>query len=524
MRLTLTFVLAFFIVLTVSCDRSGSGRDDDEKRQSVRRGNSAEPGTLDPGIAENLHTFNVLIDMYEGLLAEAADGSLLPGVAESWEISADGLVYTFAVRADARWSNGDSVTADDFVRAFRRNAVPETLSTYASLLEPIQNFRAVNDGEMPATELGVIAHSASELEIRLSKPAGHFLSVLSLPIAFPRHASGKAHVSNGAFIFFDQQLGGALRLRKNSRYWDADSVRIDEVIYLPIADEMAEFNMYRAGDLDITMTIPGKMVKAAIADYGAETRIAPTLALYYLAFDLHEAPFDNDLLRQALTMAVDREQLASLIGRGESPAFGIVPPGVDGYEAASFDWMNLEKGAREKLARDAYSRAGYSAEHALRITYLYDTDGIHEQVALAVTGMWNQVLGVETELEKREWKYFLQSRDRRVDWDIMRFAWAGDYNAASTFLDVFRTDSPQNLPQYQNAEYDKELNLAARQVDPESAARHAHDAEAMLLSDYPIVPLYFYVSKHMVKPTVLGFEDSVVDRHPSRYFSISSRQ
>ncbi|MGB5346730.1 MAG: peptide ABC transporter substrate-binding protein [Woeseia sp.] len=496
-------------------------------RSVLRRGNGGVPGSLDPALAEDIHAFNILADLYEGLLAEAADGSLIPGVAESWTVSDDGLVYTFALRPDARWSNGDPVVAADFVRAFRHVASPQTAAPLSFLLQPVRNFSGIVTGEKAPAELGITAVSDDTLRIDLAAPSNHWLSVLALPIAVPRHAAANDDVddtiiSNGAFSLLRRAVNGPVHLQRNEHFWNSNSVALDEVIYFPVVDPLAEFNMYRAGELEITHVIPSDLIGTATDDFGSEARIAPSLALYYLAFDLTEPPFDKPLLRQALTMAIDRQQLVTIIGRGEQPAFGVVPPGVASYERAQYSWANLSREQRELEARRLYLEAGYSTEKPLAIQLLYDAGGVHEKIALTVESMWRDVLGVETTLDKREWQYFLDTRSQRAEWDVMRFSWFGDYNAAMTFLEIFKSDSPQNLAGYQNANYDGLLAGAARQTDLRESAAIMQLAESALINDYPVAPLYFYVSKHMVKPQVAGFEDNVMDRHPSRFLMLIS--
>jgi len=520
-RLILFATLLAGLITAVACDTASL--DDRTAGRIVHRGNGAEPGTLDPALADDIHAFNVLSDLYEGLVAEAADGALVPGVAESWTVSDDGLVYTFKLRADARWSNGDPVVAQDFVRSFRRIATPATASGYAFLLEPILNFSDVLAGEKMPNEIGVSATSTKTLVMTLSKPASHWLSILGLPIAFPAHPSGgDPTISNGAFKLKERRTGGPIRLQRNEHFWGAATVQLDEVVYVPIVDPNAELNMYRAGELDITHSVPTEFIQSAKAQFSSELRIAPSLALYYLAFDLTEAPLNNRLLRQALTMAVDRDQLVSLLGRGEQPAYSIVPPGVAGYDNTGYDWQGHTKGDREQHAKILYEQAGYSAAKPLRIKFTYDAGGVHERVALAVTAMWHEILGVEATLEKKEWKYFLDTRDQRAEWDVMRFAWFGDYNAATTFLEIFESGNPQNLARYQNSDYDRQLAAGSNKNDADAAAVLMQSAESTLLKDYPIAPLYFFVSKHLVKPHIAGFEDNAMDRHPSRYLRIAS--
>ena len=520
-RLMLFAALSTSLAGTVSCDTAPV--DDDLQRQIIVRGNGGEPGTLDPVLADDIHAFNVLGDLYEGLVAETANGTLVPGVAESWTVSRDGLIYTFQLRDDARWSNGDPVVAQDFERSFRRAASPATASGYAFLLEPIQNFPEALAGETPPHDIGVSAPSPNTLVMRLSDPASHWLSILTMPIAFPVHPSGGGEsISNGAFKLKERQAGGPIRLQRNEHFWAAESVQLDEVVYVPIVDLNTELNMYRAGELDVTHSVPTEFIQTAKTQFSDELRIAPSLALYYLAFDLTETPFNNRLLRQALTMALDRTQLVSLLGRGERPAYSIVPPGVAGYDNTEYDWQSLANDARERRANVLYGQAGYSATNPLRIKFTYDAGNVHERVALAVTAMWRDVLGVETSLDKKEWKYLLDTRDQRSEWDVMRFAWFGDYNAATTFLDIFESGNPQNLARYQNSDYDRQLAAASKENNAREAATLMQSAESTLIQDYPIVPLYFFVSKHLVKPHIVGFEDNVMDRHPSRYLAIEN--
>jgi oligopeptide transport system substrate-binding protein len=258
------------------------------------------------------------------------------------------------------------------------------------------------------------------------------------------------------------------------------------------------------------------MLKTDMPDH---VRIAPSLALYYLAFDLTEPPLDDRLLRQSLNMSIDREQLVSIIGRGEQAAFGIIPPGVANHDGARFAWHNLPADEREAQAQELYRRAGYSDETPLAIQLTYDAGDIHEKIALTVSAMWRDVLGVDVTIRKMEWQYFLATRENRSEWQVMRFAWSGDYDDASTFTNIFRSSDPQNLSAYANPDYDQLVADASAERNGQRRAATMKAAEAMLLDDYPIAPLYFYVSKHMVIPEITGFESNALDRHPSKFLS-----
>jgi ABC-type oligopeptide transport system substrate-binding subunit len=352
-----------------------------------------------------------------------------------------------------------------------------------------------------------------------------------MPVAFPflagpptggdKLADPQPFVGNGPFLLDDWTPGHRIRLQKNPLFHDADSVHIDTVEYYAIQDLLSELNMYRAGELDITASVPGANVEELRVSRESELQIAPSLAIYYLAFDLSEAPFDDVALRQALSMAIDRRALVDVIGRGEQPAYGLIPDGVSAYTPSRYDWQSLGDAERRSEARRIFESSQHHGDESLQLKLTYDVGDVHEKVALAVSSMWRDVLGIEVELDKREWQYFLETRDNRDEWQIMRFAWTGDYNHASTFTDILLSASPQNLPGYQNPRFDSLAAAALAEQDTDAQAQLFASAEAEMLSDYPIAPLYFYVSKHLVGPTVLGFEQNVLDRHPSRYMRLS---
>lgn len=452
----------------------------------LRRGNGGDPGSLDPALAADEHAFNVIADLYEGLVVYGPDGAIRPGVAASWESSPDGLTWTFSLRNDARWSDGQPVTADDFVAGFTRVRDPATAAPLGFLLDGIAL---------------VAAPDASTLVIALHGPMPQLLSVLAMAIASP-YRDGEPRPTNGPFLLESWRPGGPVRLAKNPAFHGAASVQLDAVEHHPVADPAAELNRFRAGELDLTMTVPPTSLEALRETHDEALHIAPRLAVYYVAPDLSEAPLDAPAMRQALSMAIDREALARLVGRGEQPAYGFVPNGLPGYDGARFGWAELAKNDRESEARRLFEKTGF--EGPLRL--LYDTGDIHEKVALAVASMWQDVLGLDVELDKREWQHFLATREQRDEWQLMRFAWTGDYAHPKTFLDLFLTGNPMNLPGYASAEFDRLMGEGSYAA-----------AEARLLSDNAVIPLYFYVSKHLVSPEVSGFEANALDVHPSRY-------
>ncbi|HEX6928900.1 MAG TPA: peptide ABC transporter substrate-binding protein [Gammaproteobacteria bacterium] len=495
----------------------------------LRRGNFLEPESLDPHRARGAEAANILRDLYEGLTREGPRGKILPGTAQRWTISEDGRTYTFYIRENARWSNGDPVTAADYAAGLRRSLSPATGSPYAQSLTIINNARRILAGEAPPETLGVKAVDARVLEITLDTPAPYLLGLLAHHSSYPVHApSLEKHgekftrpgnlVSNGAYRLKDWQVNAHIRLERNPHYWDADEVRIETVYYLPIDDEEAEFNRFRAGEIDVTQTIPVGRYDWLKKEMPDALRIAPYLSTYFYGFNLAKPPFkDAPGLRRALALVVDRELIAEkVLGRGELPAWSMTPPGIDHYESPRPDYADWPIQKRIQEAQRLYRDAGYSREKPLNIELRFNTGDTHRHVAIAVASLWQEHLGVKTELVQEEWRVFLQNRRQREVTQVFRAGWVGDYNDPQTFLQLLQSGSGVNDYGYANPEYDALLRAAAETADPEKRMQLFHDAEALMLAEHPLLPLYVYVSKHLVQPRVGGWEDNLLDHHASR--------
>lgn len=526
----------FYLALALIAAGCGEGRPPAPSAPGagpaeLRRGNGGDPGSLDPVLAEDLHAYNVLGDLYEGLVVATGDGGLAPGVAADWSVSADGLTYRFRLRPDAAWSNGEPVTASHFVHGLRVALSPASRSPNAFLLEPIANAGAVLGGERGPESLGVRAEGDGVLVIALERPAGWLPTVLSMPIALPRlpgvhddpasFTTPEKFVGNGPYRLEAWRPGGEVRLGRNPKFRAARDVPIERVSWLSLADPGAEFNLYRAGDLDVTATVPPAQFAALERGRPCELRSGPGLGLYYIAFDVTEPPLDNARLREALSLAVDRERLVAMLNRGETPAYGLVPPSVAPGSAAAYDWRSLDPAARVRRARAAFAEAGYAATPP-RIELTYDAGDVHEQVALAVRSMWQEVLGVDATLRQLEWKAFLDQRTDRKSWQAMRFVWVGDYDDPSTYTDLFASGGDNNLPGYSNPRYDALVGEASRTADAARRDAMLVQAERVLLGDYPIAPLYFMTNKHLVAPRVAGFQPNALDRHPTRWLRLQA--
>lgn len=481
---------------------------------TLRRGNGPEPDSLDPQLARTDSAGNILRDLYEGLTTLDAKGEPAPGIAERWDVSADGLTYTFHLRADAKWSNGEPVTAADFVAAWRRLVAPATGGQYAQMLAPVKNAPDVVAGRAPPESLGVSASDARTLVVQLRAPAPYLLAVAAHFSTLPVHGGrapgrGAVAISNGAYVLADWVVGSHVSLRRNPQYWNAANVRIPEVRWIHVPDMNDEYARYRAGELDVTYGLPQRPLAQLRAAHGAELATGPQLGVLYYGFDLTKPPFANARgLRQALSMTVDRERLVqSVTNLGEPPAYSWVPLGTANYTPQQPAWAARPYDERVAEARRLYAAAGYGAARPLRFELRFPTGATNERVALAVAAMWKSALGVEAKLVPEEFKSLLQSINRR-EAPMFRASWVGDYNDAYTFLQLLEGGFGINLTRYANAAYDAELAAAAAAADPAARRAHLEAAERRLLADTPLVPLYFFVNKHLVSPRIRGWYDN----------------
>ena len=519
-------LLAVALGVLAGCARSPDGAhagSTAEAGPTLVIGNGPGPDSLDPQKARGNEAHQVLRDLYECLTSLDHNAAPAPGVATSWETSADGRTYTFHLRPEARWSNGDRVVAADFLASLRRLVDPATASQYAQVIDVVENAGAIIAGKMPVDALGVSAPDDATFVIRLSGPAPYLPGLLSHPSTCPvnratlaRYGAGFARpgimVSNGAFVLKEWVPGSYVLAARNRQYWNDRATQLAAVKYLQITDENAELTRYRAGELQVTAVVPRGQFDWIKEHLASDLHIAPQLNTYFYGFNLARAPFkDNPGLRRALSLVIDREKLAQKVLRvGELPAYGWVPPGIHDYTPQSFDYRGEPLPQRIAEARRLYAAAGYSARSPLSIELRYNDGEIHTKVAIAVASMWKEALGVETRMVAVEFKSLLQDIDRG-DVQIFRSSWVGDYNDAYTFAQYLKSDFGINLPRYKNPKYDELLAAAAAEVDVAARRRILEQAERLMLADHPLMPLYFYVNKHLVKPNVTGWYDNVMN-------------
>ncbi|TXH66495.1 MAG: peptide ABC transporter substrate-binding protein [Lysobacteraceae bacterium] len=498
----------------------------------LERGNGPEPATLDAHKCQEVACSNVLRDLYEGLVSEDAAGRLIPGMAESWTVSADGRRWTFRLRSDLRWSNGEPLTAQAVLASFRRAFAPETAAPFAEQFDAIEHVAAVRSGALPPERLGIDAPDARTVRIRTTRQIA-LPALLTLPIAFPvylpavarhghQHTRPGRLVGNGAYRLRAWTPQANLEVERNPYFHAATAVMIERVRFHVTEDAAAELQRFAAGDLHLTETVPPQPLPALRRRFGSRLRISPYLGAFWLGLNLSQPPLREDQrLREALSLAVDRGKLTRYVtGFGETPAYGIVPPGIPGYTPAALHWADWEQSRREAHARALYRAAGYGPERPLVIELRYNTSIPHRRMALAVAAMWRQTLGVRVRLRNEEWKVFVQNRKQRTITQVFRGGWIGDVADARNFLVAFSDDGALNWPGYADARY-REL-FAKAEAARDETARNAwlHAAETRLLHAHAMIPLYFYTSKHLVSDRIEGFAANPMDRHPSRWLRL----
>lgn len=514
------------LILLAGCGRRSG--DEAERAVLLRRGLSGDLSSLDPAAAADTFSIQVLQDLYEGLTAESSAGSAIPAVAASWSADPAGTQYTFHLRPDARWSNGKPVRAQDFVVAWRRVLDPKQGSPVADDLRLIAGAGAIIAGQAAPETLGVTAPSDDVLIVNLSQPAAYLPQILAHSAAFPVYsdAAARTHspsewISNGPYVLSKWQPGTVLELTRNPSYWDKANVHIPAVEYQVTSDDGAQYARYRAGQIDLTDSVPANMLPALRAEHSSELVIAPFLATAYYGLNLSNKTLGSNLaLRKALAMAIDRRQLVETLGFGQVGAYGFVPPGTWNYDPQSWGWTVLGDAERITEAKRLYAEAGFTPASPLHLRVLFNSNPVIRRTAILTAAMWKDTLGVETELTDEEYKVFLNSRRDKSRWDVARLGWNADFNDASNFLDTFRARSANNDPGFEDPAFDALVDQAAATNDLGMRRQLLENAERVMLEDYPIVPLYFFVSKAMVKPYVRGFKPSPLNHMPSKALTL----
>lgn len=507
-------------ILAAACGHHTNGLSGETAADRVlRRGLPGEPRTLDPQLADDDFSFAVLRDLYEGLTSENASGQVVPGAAASWTLDATGTVYTFHLRPQAKWSNGDRITASEFVQGLRRAVDPKTASGSAGLLAVIKGATDIIAGKSNVTQLAVTAVDESSVQISLEHPAPFILQVLSQPIAAPFHVNEDtgsekyAGPFNGAYVLVNRVTGSYIDLVRNSKYWNSSKVSIKRVRYVNAESEATELREYVAGDIDLTFSIPLPDLDRISKEFKGEIQISPTLGTTYLALNLSKPPLKDDLkIREALSIALDRDQIAKNVMGGVMPAYSFVANGTTGYDPPKYDWVGWNRDRQLAYARSLYTQSGYSDNNPLHLRLYFSNGESIQRLMIAVAGSWKQNLGVISELTNDEFRVFLVGRKDRTRWDAARLKWDADYDDPSSFLDVFANDSSQNDPEYNSSAFNNLIVQARIEPEPSKRMMLLHSAEHVLMDDYPIIPIYFTRGRRLVKPFVGGAKINPMNR------------
>lgn len=500
------------------------------------RGQEADPETLDPQKISTSAEFHIMRDLYEGLIIHDGQGKVAPGVAESWTISPDGKVFTFKLRANAKWSNGDPVKAGDFVFSWRRAAAPDTGAKYTNVLYPVKGLEAVHKGTAGAKpeDIGIRAVDDATLEVTLNNPTPYFIELLTLPVSGPLHpASVTQHgsnfvkpenkVSNGAYRLREFTPGAQATLVKNSNFHDAANVKIDTVNFIPLADSAAAARRFQAGEILSTVNIPANQIKALRAQLGAQVSVTPQLGTWYLTFNNDKAPFNDARVRRALSMVLDREFIAEQVWNGSMlPGYSFVPPGTNNYGPQielAFKPMSVIE--REEAAKKLLAEAGFGPSKPLKVEYRYNMSPENQATFVAIADQW-KAIGVETAPISTDGRtHFAFLRDRGA-YDVARAGWIADYNDPQNFLFLLESSAIPglNYARWSNPAYDDLMKRAAAEIDIAKRAGLLGEAEKILLHEAPYTPVLFFTNRNLISPKLQGFTPNPRASNPTRFMSI----
>lgn len=535
MRLLKVLLLVLLICGVVAgCGRRETAVTIGDREGILHFGNLSEPKDLDPHTVTGLSEYNIIRALLEGLVSEEPrDLTPVPGIAKSWEVLDGGTRYRFHLRDEAQWSNGDPVTAGDFAYAYQRMLSPDFGAPYAYMLFSLVNAEAYHKGECGFEEVGVKVVDEHTLDLVLHTAVPHFLSKLNHQAWYPVHpptieAHGgmnarnspwtrpEHYVGNGPFVLDSWVPNKSVSVSKNPAYYDADAVDLNGIVFYPIGDHTIEERAFRAGQLHITGTIPVDRIAYYRDNHPELLRLDPYLGTYYYLLNNTRPPLDDPRVRRALALGINRAAITKHVTRGgEQPAWTFTPPGTGGYTARAKLDGDVE------AARQLLAEAGYPDGDGFPVlTVLYNTADTHARIAETIQQMWQESLGITIELVNMEWKVYLAQR-QSGDYDIARAGWIGDYLDPDTFLNLWVTDGGNNWARWSNEAYDALIRQAARSSEQDVRHELFQQAEAILMDQVPIIPIYFYVSKSLVQPSVEGWYPNLLDRHPWKHIRLS---
>ncbi|MEZ9396194.1 ABC transporter substrate-binding protein [Vibrio splendidus] len=487
------------------------------KVQELVRGNGTEVATIDPHKSQGVPESHVIRDLLEGLVNQDGEGNTIPGVAESWETT-DNKTFTFHLRKDAKWSNGDPVTAEDFVYSWQRAVDPATASPYAWYMEytKMVNAKDIVAGKKDKSELGVKAVDANTLVIELETAVPYFVMMMGHTTVKPVHKATVEKygdqwtkpdhfVGNGAFSVDKWVVNERLVLKRNDQYWNNDKTVLNKVTFLPIENQVAEMNRFLSGEIDFTDDLPIEHFKRMKKEHPEDLSVVGNLCSYYYSFNTKKKPFDDVRVRKAISYAIDRDIVAgAIMGQGQKPAYFLTPEITAGFEPELPQYGKMSQKERNAEAARLLEEAGFGKDNPLEFSLLYNTDENHKKVAVALGSMWKKTLGLKVTLENQEWKTYLSSKDTG-NFEVARAGWCGDYNEASTFLTLMVSANTTGGQHWGNRDYDTLIDKAINSTSEQERNELYLEAEKLMANDMPIAPIYQYVKTRLLNPHVGGF-------------------
>lgn len=515
-RMTLAAISLSSILTPAIAANPPAGAQLAEQQQIVRHIKD-EPASLDPLKAVGLPEIQVIRDLFEGLTNQDEQGKIVPGVAQSWS-SSDNKTWVFTLRNNARWSNGEPVTAQDFVYSWQRLVDPKNSSAFAWFagLSGIENAAAITKGEMTPDKLGVVAQSKNQLKVTLDRPVPWFPALVANVALFPVPqnvivqlgdgwtAPGKL-VGNGAYQLSERVVNEKIVLTRNPHYWDDAHSVLTKVTFVPINEESSATKRYRSNDIDITESFPKNMYGLLKKTLPGEVYTPDQLGTYYYAFNTQKGPTADVRVRKALSWSIDRKVIAEkVLGTGEKPAWHFTPDVTAGFTPLPAFMQQHDQNSLNAQGKALLAAAGYGPGKPLKLKLLYNTSESHQKIAIAVASMWKKNLGVDVTLENQEWKTYIDSRNSG-NFDVIRASWVGDYNEPSTFLNLLTSGNSSNIARFRNADYDAVIAKASRETSDQARNSDYNRAEQILAEQAPIAPIYQYTNGRLIKPWVKGY-------------------
>ncbi len=522
------------LLLLVACGDRKKLVDLGTEQQIMHISNAAEISGVDPHTTTGMPEYRIQMALFEGLVSKHPQSlEIVPGVADSWQISDDGITYTFHIRESARWSNGDKLIANDFVRSWHRALMPALGNEYVESLFVLKNAEKFFKQELESfDDVGVKALDDETLQITLENPTPYFLQLLDHHSMFPVHVDTiskfsaiderdstwtrpENFVGNGSFVINEWTPGKVFSVTKNAHYWDAETVKLKEIRFYPIEQLLAEERMFKAGQLHKTEWMPIAKIEKYKSSGAPEYVTFPYLGTYFYMFNVTKPPFNDARVRKALAYAIDRESIAKNVTKGQqTPAYTLTPPDVLGYTAKAK--MTYDRDKARKLLADA----GYPNGAGMPpLELIFNTSEDHLKIAQAVQQMWKKNLNINVTLQNQEWKVFLNNQ-KLLNYQIARMAWIGDYVDPNTFLEIFITNGGNNRTGWSNKKYDQLIRAASSSKNREERYELFQQAEAILVDEVPFIPIYNYSTNNLLSTDVKGYYMNIMDYHPYKYIHL----